>query len=346
MTDLAKWKLQGAVKALQSEIAEWDLERQHWQPARHRTSAIFDRRARITQLDQPGAEGSVYRTTYFYDGEGRLAEVTSGTPGGSAESVTLYSYDAAGRLQRVVQVHPGRGDQTIAEYLYDASGRKVKTEFMPPQTPNIAMAYGIEGSETGYSVPGAATVTTRYDDSDRPVEAVFHDAAHALLRTITFTRDSAGRVVTEDTRMAQSGLAHFEGVLGDLSPDDHANLAALLGAAFESIVTTFTYDSAGRLVERRRRTGTLSDERTTFAYDDHSNPVEEKTVRGDREMRMEEDGAIRPTPDTVRTDETRFEYTYDGAANWTQRIVWARFDANAEFQRSNVERRTIEYHAE
>jgi hypothetical protein len=47
MTDLAKWKLHGAVKALQSEIAEWDLEQQHWRPARPRTSAIFDGHGRI-----------------------------------------------------------------------------------------------------------------------------------------------------------------------------------------------------------------------------------------------------------------------------------------------------------
>lgn len=346
MTDLAKWKLHGAVKALQSEIAEWDLERQHWHPARHRTSAIFNGRARITQLDQPGAEGSVHRTTYRYDDEGRLAELTYATVPGSAEAATLYSYDPAGRLQRVVEVHPGGSGRTIAECVYDASGRKTKTEFLPAQTSNIAMAYGIEGSEMGYGVPGASTVTTLYDDADQPVEAVFRDATHAVLRTISFTCDSAGRVVTEDARMAQAGPAHFEGVLGDLSRDDHANFAAMLGAAFGSIVTTFTYDSAGRLVERRRRTGTLSDERTTFAYDDHSNPVEERTERGDREMRMEEDGGMRPTQDTVRTNESRFEYTYDGAGNWTERIVWARFNGNAEFQRSNVERRTIEYYVE
>jgi hypothetical protein len=345
MTDLAKWKLHGTVKALQSEIAEWDPERQHWHPARHRTSAIFDGPARIMQLDQPRAEGSVHRTTYLYDDEGRLAEVNYGTFPGSAEATTLYSYDPAGRLQRVVEVHPGRSDRTIAEYVYDASGTKTKTEFLPAQTSKIAMAYGIEGSEMGYGVPRAATVTTRYDDRDRPVDAVFHDATHALLRTITFTRDSAGRVVTEDARMAQAGPAQFEGALGDLSRDDHANFAAILGAAIGSIVTTFTYDAAGRLVERRRRTGALSDERTTFAYDDHSNPLEERTERRDREMRIEEDGGMRPTPDTVRTDEWRFEYTYDSAGNWTERVVWARFDGNADFQRSNVERRTIEYYA-
>jgi hypothetical protein len=111
-------------------------------------------------------------------------------------------------------------------------------------------------------------------------------------------------------------------------------------------VTTFNYDETGRLAERRRRMGTLSEERTTFAYDHLDNPVEERTERRDREMQMEEDGGIRPTPDTVGIHECRFEYTYDGAGNWTERIVWARFSADAEFERSNVERRTIEYDVE
>jgi hypothetical protein len=90
--------------------------------------------------------------------------------------------------------------------------------------------------------------------------------------------------------------------------------------------------------------GMLSDERTTFAYD-YGNAVEERTERRDRELRKEEDGGMRSTPDTVRIEERRFEYTYDGAGNWTERVVWSRFSADAELQRSNVERRTIEYHA-
>jgi YD repeat-containing protein len=182
-----------------------------------------------------------------------------------------------------------------------------------------------------------------YDDQDRPVEAVFHDAKHTLLRTITFTRDTDGRVVTEDARMAQAGPAHFEAGLGELSPDDRAQLVAVVSAAFGSIVTTFTYDSAGHVTERRRQMGTLSDECTTFVYDDHGNSVHERTERRDREMRLDANGGMQTIEDIVRTHESRFEYTCDRVGNWTERIVSARVDPHAEFQRSNVERRTIEY---
>ena len=146
--------------------------------------------------------------------------------------------------------HGSGSERTIAVYAYDASGRKKKTEFLPTETPDIAMMCGVDGSEIGYGVPGAATITTLYDDRDRPVEAVFHDATHALLRTVTFTRDSTGHVVTEDARMAPAGPYHFKDGPGDISPDDRAQFAAMIGAAFGSIVTTFTYDSDGQLIER------------------------------------------------------------------------------------------------
>ena len=40
----------------------------------------------------------------------------------------------------------------------------------------------------------------------------------------------------------------------------------------------------------------------------------------------------------------RFEYTYDAAGNWTERIASGRFDRHPEFQRTNIERRTITYY--
>ena len=343
VTDLEKWKLHGPVAGMQGEVAEWDRERQQWHAARHRTSVIFDRRGRITQLDQPGAEGSVHRTTFLYDDKGRLAEVTYSSVGASAHTTTVHSCDAVGRIERVVERHANGSERTIGVYEYDASGRKKKTEFLPGETPKIAMMCGVEGSEVGYGVPGAASVTTLYDDRDRPVQAVFHDASHTPLRTVTFTRDTDGRVVTEDARMAQAGPAHFEGI-GDLSADDRAQLVAMVGAAFGSIVTTFAYDSHGRLSERRRHMGTLGDEYTTFGYDHHGNVVHERTHHQDREMRLDENGAMETAAESVRTDEWRFEYTYDRVGNWTERVVNARFDPHAEFQRSNVERRTIQYY--
>jgi hypothetical protein len=41
----------------------------------------------------------------------------------------------------------------------------------------------------------------------------------------------------------------------------------------------------------------------------------------------------------------RFVYRYDAQGNWIERMVWYRLEPNLDFQRSNVERRAITYHA-
>ena len=144
------------------------------------------------------------------------------------------------------------------------------------------------------------------------------------------------------THDAEAGPEHFERSV--IFHDDRAQLVAMVGAAFGAIVTTFSYDSDGQLIERRRQMGALSDESTTFVYDSHGNPVHERTERRDREMRLDENGGMQTIEDIVRAHESRFEYTYDSVGNWTERVVSARFDSHAEFQRTNVERRAIAYY--
>jgi hypothetical protein len=51
------------------------------------------------------------------------------------------------------------------------------------------------------------------------------------------------------------------------------------------------------------------------------------------------------TADRVIQQHTRFEYRYDTQGNWTERIVSGRAEQNPDFQRSNIERRTITYYA-
>jgi hypothetical protein len=348
VTGLSNWKLHGPVKALRTELAEWDIEMQQWRSPRHRTLVSFDRRGQVTSLDQPGAGGSVQRTTFVYNSDGWIMEESHGTAGASVERTTSYFYDAAGRLEQVVDTHPEKSDRTLRTvYEYDASGRKKKIEFLPAETSGISMCYGVEGSEIGYGVPGAATLTTLYDDDGgQPTQAEFRDATQAVLRTVTFTRDDTGRVVAEEAKMDGAGPAHLQGAFAQLPDEDAAKAASMLRAAFGSIVTTFTYDADGRLLERRRHMGGLSDERTTFLYDARGNSIEESTDYREREMSMDENDGIRYTADRVRTSATRFEYTYDARGNWTERVVWARFEPGAEFCRSNVERRAIQYFTE
>jgi hypothetical protein len=91
--------------------------------------------------------------------------------------------------------------------------------------------------------------------------------------------------------------------------------------------------------------GTMRDERTTYRYvDGHDEPVEEITETRTREATVDGDAAIRYKPDTVSTQHNRFEYRYDTHGNWTEQIVSVQYDPSADFQRSNVERRTLTYY--
>jgi hypothetical protein len=89
--------------------------------------------------------------------------------------------------------------------------------------------------------------------------------------------------------------------------------------------------------------GTLSEERTTFEYDDHDNVVAEMTECHRHEIRLDDSGAVRRDEEPSESSQSRYEYQYDARGNWIERIGSWRSEYQPDFQRSNVERRTITY---
>jgi YD repeat-containing protein len=208
--------------------------------------------------------------------------------------------------------------------------------------------YGVEGSDVAYSAPGATTSTTSYDEHDRPSEVTFHDANAALVSRIVFSRDQDGRVLSE--RMEFAGPGGLLGLATDASmaTDDRASLMALLQSVFEDhtfSLSTYAYDEKGRRVGSIRCMGKLSEERVTVRYDEFDNRVEEVRVDVSRDMRMD-DGVVKSDEQPSRIQHARFEYQYDAHGNWTERIVWQRFEPNTDERRSNIERRTIAYYTD
>jgi hypothetical protein len=123
-----------------------------------------------------------------------------------------------------------------------------------------------------------------------------------------------------------------------------AVLRQIFGKSFSR--TTYTYDPQGRLIQRTDSMGTMSEEHKTYRYDGvHEGAIEEITEHKSREASVEDDGAIRYNADTVSTQHTRFDYSYDTHGNWTEQTVSVQYAPYAEFQRSNVERRTIAYYS-
>jgi hypothetical protein len=322
---------------MRSEIAEWNAERAQWGPARFVHFVDFGEGGRVIRLDQRGVDDSVYRTIYSYDEGGRLLEMQSGTAGTAAQHRVIHAYDAHHRLLRVTRIDPDGTEHMTETCTYDEQGKRTTVEDLPPNLDG----YGVEGSEFGYGAPGAVRRTTKYNERDRAVESLFHDANGAVIRRIVVTHDAAGRVLIEE---AQNVSPFAVPDKPGMSTEDRDKLASLVALAFGWIRTTYTYDQEGRLVGRLQQMGLLSEERTRYSYDDHGNRVAQSEESVNREMTVGDDGRPQAGQDTKRMHDIGFEYQYDAQGNWTERIVRARFTESAELALSNVERRSIDYY--
>jgi hypothetical protein len=347
MSDVAGLKVRGPVRTCRQELAEWDRDHDIWQTPRHLTVVTFRPDGQVSDGESHNLDGSVARWAHAYDDGGRLIEVQSWMNDGPRGRV-LHSYDAAGRPTGNVEVAPDGTRREAETCNYDSSGRKTKVCFLPALGTQVNVCYGVEGTERAHGAPGAATMTVTYDDRERPAEATFHDANHALVRRIVFSRDRDGRLLTE--------VVHFGGEtpFPDLPPDtakfppeERAKMAMLLAKFFADQTfasTAYAYDERGRLLERTMRMGSLSEERTTLRYDDHDDPIDQISESRSRAANVDDDGVVHTKGEMPRTQHTRFDYQYDEHGNWTERVVWSRYNRQLDLQRSNVIRRTITYY--
>jgi YD repeat-containing protein len=353
MSDVAKWKLRGPVRTLRSETAEWDAAREAWKPSRRFLAAEFQADGKISLQESYNPDGTIFRTTYRYDNRGRLVEVQGGPASGPFRK-TLYSYDESGRPLRTVNVATDGTVKESESYRYDSTGRKTKVTFLDERPLGGAVHYsiGVEGSGSDFAigVSDAATMTTSYGEHDQPEEMLFHDASHAVVMRVTFTRDREGRAIGEVVQFGnQFPFPEMRDVIEKLSAEEKAAMAAVLAQAFDGKTLhsrSYAYDRQGRLLEKTERMGTLSEDRTTYRYDDRDNPIEELKEDQSRELGVDKPGDTPSTRnETVLRHDGRFEYQYDREGNWTERIASTRREPNAIFQRSSIERREITYYA-
>jgi hypothetical protein len=255
MSDLVQWNIHGRVETLRTEWAKWDQAKNDWQPSTRRTSVRFRPDGRIIGIEAFNPDGSVARTACVYNDAGRILETRLHMNDGPVSRIAS-SYDGAGRIIRTVNIdEKGVGSESEI-YRYHPSGRKTKIQFLPKVEGHIGYSVDVEGGAALFGASGAATMTTAYDEHDRASEVTLHDDVHRLLRRMTLTHDSTGRLVKQEL---QAGTT-------PVFPE------------LQLLVTiTCAYDEKGRQVERNMTMGTLGGERTTFRFDDHDNPVEEIT---------------------------------------------------------------------
>ena len=341
MIDATKWKIRGPVATLTTEHSTWDIAREEWQPPRGFVTTSFRLDGAVSATDFHNPDGSIAHSRWVYDDAGRLMESSFQLGDGPIDR-TVYSYDDAGRHVRTVQVSHD-GTQTETEICtYDSDGNKTKVRFLGRLgAPN---GFGVEGSEESYPAPGATTMTTTYDEKHLPTRTVFEDANHKPVTTVTLTRDATGRLAKEEMVMDQESM--LTNLLQEAPPEQFEAAAAIFKDALGKFTSTsYTYDGQGRRVERTNRMGRLGEHRSTYLYHDRDDPIEEINEDRHREANINENGGVEYSPDRVNRQHNRTEYVYDARGNWTERTVSYQVDPNTPFQRSNVERRAITYHA-
>jgi hypothetical protein len=353
MSDVARWKVHGPVKSLRTEFATWDLNQNVWQPVEHFTLTSFGIDGTVSTSDTYNPDGSIAHSRWLYDDAGRATESNSWMNDEPIDR-TVYFCDEAGRHIRTMQLNHD-GTQTVLEVCtYDADGRKTKMRFLFSREANsecgagsacgASTGYGIEGTDTAYGAPGATTMTITYDENNLPAKVLFHDANHRPLNCVIFSRDSAGRLLSEE--MNQGERSPFQGFVDQAPPDRRDEMAVMLKQVLGDTLsnTTYTYDAQGRLVKREHRMGSLGGDSTTYRYNAHDDPVEETAEHRSREANFDESGTVHYSSDRVNVQHNRLEYRYDAHGNWMERIVSFRSESEPDFQRSNIERRVITYH--
>jgi YD repeat-containing protein len=343
MTDRERWQLRGPVRSCRLE-RRWYSRRCgagtcDTEERGDATTLHFRPDGNLSRRSHHNPDGSEWASTYDYDDNGRLTHWRAEAADGVAR---FYEYDNAGRLVRVFDRN-GDGDRTVETYEYDGSGRKSKTLHADVAAQRSNMHYGVEGTDSAYSAPGAASVTTIYNHRDQPAQLLFRDPAGRELSRVEFRYDDAGQLIEEAQTSSEEVLPRE--MLASLNPAQLQAVRGLFGLGGDSTRRTHGYDEHGRRVETRSNIGLLGRDRKTVTYNEHGDPLVQVFEHEEREYGMDEEGRIAdsPTRTNVSRSETRLRYDYDGHGNWISKTVEGRPGSEGEFSLSALERRTIVY---
>jgi RHS repeat-associated protein len=196
------------------------------------------------------------RTTYEYDGHGRLKTTRFPVPAqganqSSATDYEEYGYDPAGN----VTTHRNRAGETTS-FAYDALGRRTQM-VRPNNEDEVGYGYDLLGRLTRAEIPGHVLAFT-YDalgrqltqSSPRGTYTSAFDLAGRRTRLthpdgffVDYDRMTTGEV----THIRENGATSGVGVLATFGYDDRGRRTSLTRG--NGTVTTYSYDRASRLTQ-------------------------------------------------------------------------------------------------
>jgi YD repeat-containing protein len=346
MSDRAKAGLRGPVMQC---VEQWTMLAAYGQPEHEFASTTeYDPSGRTLSRLTKNPDGSELVMRYVYDEQHRLVKTTYGKLG-EAMSEQTYSYDERGRLTGIGAGHGSEG----VRYEYDAEGRKTKIEPFAPLPPNTGRAWTWEGSEVSVAMPDNGTLTTLYNEQDQPTEAQVHDPQGRLVQRILRTYDEQGRMLGDRQEPVNLGVALPQELQSHLNEAQQKAIGAFFGKMLLSGGSSFRYDDRGRLIEKRRSAGESSETITAYSYNEHDDPIEERTTTLESpqvriEYSIDEEGNLIPTTEPVASPPTthvvRYSYQYDVVGNWTEKITNNRNGTDVAFTTSAIYRRKIAYY--
>jgi hypothetical protein len=319
------------------------------------STSVYSPAGWLLQSRMEYRSGPAYVTTYTYDAAGHLLRQSSGSddPSGAGKFDTTYNYDDKGQLR---SASSGTGSSDVT-YDRDENGHKRRVEHLPvfAIAPNTGTGIGAmpwENSDVLFPPPSGGTVTTHYDERDRPVEGQISDANGRLMMRIVRTYDPQGRI--QDDKLIPENMegAVPEDLVGQMNDAQKKAIAKFMGNAFASGESAYKYDSEGRVVEKHRTGGVMGNELTKTAYNDHGDVSDEVTIGMDgpdwgTEFGIDEHGNMVPVSQSKRPDpsqnEIRYTYEYDAKGNWTKKTMSTR-QGQGEFKISTVISRTLSYY--
>lgn len=189
--DRERWGLRGPVHTCRVQRI-WQVHRCgadacEMEERNDKTTLEFRPDGALVQRGYHNPDSSEWTAVYEYNDTGQMMSMHASH---SSERVAsqIYKYDAEGRLFCVIARSKDTSDCVTESYTYDAVGRwkKIFSVDLAGQRPNTTSSWSVGGTDSAYSAPGAATLTTSYNERQQPVELLFHDEADQLLSRVDF----------------------------------------------------------------------------------------------------------------------------------------------------------------
>jgi hypothetical protein len=242
------------------------------------------------------------------------------------------------------------------------NGTKTTVRKFPKYDLNPEVAMGAipwEDSELQFTPPSEGSVTTVYDDKNRPKQAEVRDATGDVILRIVREYDEKGRV-KGDTMVSEQPDYAFLSLFSDNAETVQLNdlqkraILTLMSRPFCSGESTIKYDDKNRVIEKQVRRGGFYDDFTTTSYNEHGDISQETVILTgspsfDGEIAINRVGNLVPgsksePPHSPQETRKRYTYEYDSHGNWTKRSSEIRNGTDHDFQSDYVTIRTITYY--